>query len=307
MARPISGSLSRCIALFGAALFILAAAAQNVSFAWQIGESLSTFHAAVLAIGSLAGAIIAPFAFLTVAESFRNREWGRAAVALVLGVVCISYASLSSLGFTASSRAALVSERTGAADAYQRAKLRFDAAAAELQTAKSLARRRELERLTADLSRTLDSLPGPTVADPQASAIAQYAIALGWKVSAAALAPWLSAITVGFLEIGAAFALLVAVGSRAAAHAVDREKIRADDDEDPPGKNRGGRPRKVEHAEALERLKAAGGKASGSLRGLAALIGTPTKTTTHRLLHELAALGAITLQATPRGVSVALA
>src|SRR5258705_8619588 len=95
-----SGHLARLLAYAGAGLFIGAAASQNVSFGWQIGEAISPFHAAVLAAGSLAGAILCPFCFLTVTESFRNGGFGGAAAALAARPARLAAASVRALGGT---------------------------------------------------------------------------------------------------------------------------------------------------------------------------------------------------------------
>jgi predicted transcriptional regulator len=59
-------------------------------------------------------------------------------------------------------------------------------------------------------------------------------------------------------------------------------------------------------AEALDRIRAAGGRASGSINGLAKLVGSQSKTSCHRLLHELAGMGLVTMTTGRRGVAVAL-
>jgi predicted transcriptional regulator len=60
-------------------------------------------------------------------------------------------------------------------------------------------------------------------------------------------------------------------------------------------------------AQAIERLRAAGGKANGSIRGVGKLLGTRSKSAAHRVLHQLADAGLITMAAGRHGVRVALA
>jgi DNA-binding IclR family transcriptional regulator len=60
-------------------------------------------------------------------------------------------------------------------------------------------------------------------------------------------------------------------------------------------------------AQAIERLRAAGGKANGTVRGVGKLLGVRSKTTAHRILHQLADAGLITVAAGRHGVSIALA
>jgi hypothetical protein len=59
--------------------------------------------------------------------------------------------------------------------------------------------------------------------------------------------------------------------------------------------------------QAVERLRKAGGTANGTVRGVGKLLGTRSKTTAHRTLHQLQSLGLITMDAGPKGVSIALA
>jgi hypothetical protein len=59
-------------------------------------------------------------------------------------------------------------------------------------------------------------------------------------------------------------------------------------------------------AEAVAKIRAAGGRMSGSVNGIGKLLGTRSKTTAHRLLGELRDMGLITLVTGPRGVAVAL-
>jgi hypothetical protein len=60
-------------------------------------------------------------------------------------------------------------------------------------------------------------------------------------------------------------------------------------------------------AQAVERIRAAGGRVNGSVAGIGRLIGSRSKTSAHRLLGELRDMGLIRMQAGPRGVAVALA
>lgn len=67
-----------------------------------------------------------------------------------------------------------------------------------------------------------------------------------------------------------------------------------------------GRKPTVLPAQALERLRKAGGQAEGNVRALGQLLGTKSKTTAHRLLHRMAEGGMINLSATNNGMRVAL-
>ena len=72
----------------------------------------------------------------------------------------------------------------------------------------------------------------------------------------------------------------------------------------PKPPRRPGRPHAVLPADALDRLRKAGGKANG-IRGAAKLLGT-SKSTAHRMLHQLAGAGMVRLSTGPGGIAVAL-
>jgi hypothetical protein len=60
-------------------------------------------------------------------------------------------------------------------------------------------------------------------------------------------------------------------------------------------------------AAAVAKLRAQGGKANGSLAGIGRMLGTKSKSASHRLIHQLAAASLIRLSTSPAGVSLALA
>ena len=76
----------------------------------------------------------------------------------------------------------------------------------------------------------------------------------------------------------------------------------------PPPRPRGKASRKpsVLPAEAIERLRAKGGEANGSIAAIGKVLGTRSKSTAHRLLHQLAGAGLVRLETGRRGVAVAL-
>jgi hypothetical protein len=205
-------------------------------------------------------------------------------------------------------------------------------------------RRSELTSILVKLS---DAAPGKSTSarpDSQAAGVAFVLSAFGWKVSEADVGQWINVGTVLFLELAAALSLTVAAAlyptrqqsrseggrttilpaeapapskpadrapapSKPAAAASKTSRKEDDDDESSPPKARGkgGRPATVIPAEALDRLRKAGGKANGSIRGVGKLIGAKSKTAAHRVLHRLADDGLIRLQVGQRGVAVALA
>jgi hypothetical protein len=191
-------------------------------------------------------------------------------------------------------------------------------------------RRRELAKLLAG-SAVPSTGSKPVQADPQAAALGFYIRAAGWTVTDQAVGTWLNLGMVLFLEMAAALSLTVAAALRPEGPptapttpaepkvapepqkpAIAPESHPSDDDKHngPPSplrKGRAGRPRDVLPTQAIERLRAKGGNVSGSLNGMARLIGSRSKTSVHRLLHELHAAGRITLQTGPNGVAVSLA
>lgn len=73
-------------------------------------------------------------------------------------------------------------------------------------------RRGELETVIANAARPVSQLPAIRDADPLAGAVATYADALGWKLDAGKLLPWLALVPVLFLELGSALAVVVVRG-----------------------------------------------------------------------------------------------
>jgi hypothetical protein len=73
-------------------------------------------------------------------------------------------------------------------------------------------RRAQLEAAIANTARPVSELPAVRDADPLAGAVAVYAGALGWKLDAGNLLPWLALIPVAFLELGSALAVVVVRG-----------------------------------------------------------------------------------------------
>jgi DNA invertase Pin-like site-specific DNA recombinase len=318
-----------------ACALIISAGAQNVAHGYALGLASSEFRAIVLALASAGSSLLGPFCWLAV---FRGRGFGTRCAALVLALGCLAYAAACSLGFVAGSRDTAIAGQQAAVDAYQDRRAIAAAARAELgslkgQTRAAIERRRELAKILA----TSGAAPSAPAAKPdsQAAAVAFYLNAAGWSVTTAAVGTWLNLGTVLFLELAAALGLTVASGlypstrqnapgappapeilghpivpARPARPASDAPARRDDDDKadpPPPPRPRGkpGRPASVLAADAIERLRKAGGRANG-VRGVAKVLGT-SKSTAHRILHQLAAAGQITMSSGRHGVSVALA
>jgi hypothetical protein len=329
------------LAAISAACLIFSAGAQNVSFGWQLGAVQSPFKATVLALASAGATLLAPVCFAAVMVCARKRRFGVSLVALVLGTLALTYAAVCSLGTVAGAKDHGNSERSVAAATYADGRAVKDAARAELATLKGqtrqvMERRRELAKLLAG-----NAVPStgakPVQADAQAASLAFYIRAAGWTVTDQAVGTWLSLGMVLFLELAAGLSLTVAAALKPVrlprpaeasqtaeipmgpqlraepktAASSERQGKRDDDQDRPPPpaprKGRPGRPRDIGLGEAVEKIRAQGGKVSGSLNGLSKLIGSRSKTSCHRLLHQLADMGAIKLTATPGGCSVALA
>lgn len=64
MSAKFSGSLTRCLAYLGAALFIGVSAAQNISHGYSLGLARSELAGMIFAAGNLAGALMGPISFL---------------------------------------------------------------------------------------------------------------------------------------------------------------------------------------------------------------------------------------------------
>jgi hypothetical protein len=261
-----------------------------------------------------------------------------------MAIGCLLFAGVCSLGFTAGSRDMAVVKQTAAADAYADKRAIATAARTELAQLATikvpskavLDRRRELARLLAE-PRGGKAAPASAGHDSQAAAVSAYFIAAGYPVTVEAAGRWINFGTVAFLELAAARSLTIAaalrptrrqpVGAPAATvvpaepqlpakpekpatASPERRQRHNDDDPLPPpptNKGKGGRPRAVIPAEALARLKAKGGRINGTLGELGKAIGSRSRSTTHRVLHQLAGAGLLTMTATPRGVAVALA
>lgn len=172
--------------------------------------------------------------------------------------------------------------------------------------------------------------PAVKAADPAASALGTYLAALGVAVKPDAISEWLALIPVLALEIGSAFAGLLASGASAHATAIGCKCA-------PQGSARSGmfepapvasvtmaadrtaaettatpliaidRPTDGVQRAILDRLKAAapGGRITATQRGLARLIGVP-QSTLNAQLHTLAAVGLIGLSASQSGTTVVL-
>jgi len=340
------GSWPACVlACIAAILLIFSAGAQNVSYGWQLGTAHSEFRAVILALASAGATLLAPLCFAAVAQCWRSRNFGAGLVALVLGVAALTYAAVCSLGFVAGSRDTVISAHTVAIEDRQDKRALAKAAHEELSKLKGqrpdvVERRAELTAILVELSKAKPGQRAAARPDSQAAGVAFVLSAAGWKVSESDVGQWINIGTVLFLELAAALSLTVAAalypstrrnavegarmheapapgpalpksGDGAPTSNAGRAEASREDDEDdpplPPSRGKRGRPATVLPAEAVARLRKAGGGANGTVRGVSRLLGTKSRTATRRLLHRLSEAGLIRLQMTPAGCSVALA
>jgi hypothetical protein len=180
---------------------------------------------------------------------------------------------------------------------------------ATLKTEKARSdRRAQLETAIASTAKPVSQLPAIRDADPLAGAAATYAAAMGWKLDAGKLLPWLALVPVLFLELGSALAVVVARSATGPATSpVSRGDLGSDteildqpapppgpvqkttkpkrkDRRPPPGAGRSGPPPRG-LAGTLKVLQ--GGAVQGSQRAIARAIGT-SKTTVQRAMQLLA-------------------
>jgi hypothetical protein len=230
------------LAYMAATLLIAATCAQSLQYGWETGSARSDIHGAIMAAAALGAALAAPISWLAASRCFARWQIGRGLVAIALGLGCLGFGTLASLGFTTTTRDALQAQRGAGADEYRNAAQRHAAAAAELQALQpsrpatellaiietasdqrrlaalrvELARsekREELKRAIqaadADM-RTAAGRRSGTVNDPQAVALAAYAAALGFDVRPERIGPWVSLVLVVFFELAAGTSLVVA-------------------------------------------------------------------------------------------------
>ena len=198
------------------------------------------------------------------------------------------------------------------------------------------AQRAALQAIMASAEAERRAAPTPRVADPGAAAIAAYATAAGWKADAASIGVWLPAIGTLAIELGAAFSVLLvrsvnpsvptqqtALAVAQVAHAQNTAETaasvavaevaqeagnpvnvrkRRDDDDDCAGPRPGGK-RGV--AALLDHVRASGGAVELGQRELARRLGA-SRTTLQRALADLAASGAVIVDATRYGTRIAL-
>lgn len=189
--------------------------------------------------------------------------------------------------------------------------------AAKLETeAARFNRRSELQEQIDAADSILDSRSGQVgAADPLASTLSAYALSLGKEIDPREISPWLALIPVLFLEIGSAFALVVArqVGapgpdSPPAAPSASKPRGSGQPDTERTGTNENDNPPEDGGlgGKVVDLIAVNGGKLEGGQRGIAKALGV-SKSRLNELLHDLARTGAIHLTTCSNGTTVRLA
>jgi len=317
-----SNFASKFLAYPAAAVAVSTSAAQGILNGVALGAASSPLHSIIFAVGSFAGAVLQPISWLCLFIACRKRAWGRAAVAFLLGLACLTYATLSSLGFVSTSRTDATAARAKSGDGYSLAKSRAEAAVAELQVlaktprgsrkaeAAKAERREALERIVARATEALEGDAATGAADPASASLSAYASAVGLHWTADQIAPWITALTVLFFEICSGASMLVvsvlAIEGPAKKTLCADEQLNDETDAPEALDKRKGRRRVVLPEDVMDRIKGNGGALSGSLASIAEQIGAPSRTTAKRVLGELEAAGKIRYDASADGTSVAL-
>lgn len=320
MSSVSSGRSARCLGYFAATIFVLCAAAQNSLHGWQLGARTSDVTAAIFALASVAGALMCPLSIQASFNAFRQWQFVRGLIALVLAACCFSYAVVSSLGFVSGARDVAAATRGAEADAYAIARDKAKAANAELKNladaprgtrkveAERAERRVQLEKDRADAEKVMAAGTTATVADPTATALATYSASLGFPVKPEDLSPWLVLASVVFFELGAAASLIV-VGAlpkpATASEEVEHAPAAASVEVDTPADKKAGRKRSRALDDVLAKIEGAGGKLEGTLDELGDRLGL-SKSSAHRALHALAGAGMISLATSAAGTTIQL-
>lgn len=187
------------------------------------------------------------------------------------------------------------------------------------------ARRSELQTILTAAEHDIASAPLTTDADPAATALAVYLAAIRVPSDAGTLSKWLALIPVLALEVGSAFAVILAGGTVPAT--VTGRKLPAKTpaapasavEADPalsaslatPDESSAPRPLYSPATGTLsdlgkaliEHVRDRGGIVRGGQRGLAKALGSSTSEL-HRTIHALAAAGAIAVSAAPTGTEL---
>lgn len=322
----------RVVALASACGLVIASAGFGAVFAYRVGIEHSILLAGLSILMAVALEGMKPLAIAAAFQSIASLKIIRGASLAALGLVAVAYSLTSELTLVSMSRGDLVAERASQVDLHKELKsLGSPRPATEVQAeisaidqtpgimidgvpcggtingkvTKEWCPQRALlvaEKARADRKAELEAklTKGRAVkaADPGSTALATYLAALGVVVPIEVISQWLNLVPVLALEIGSALAavLVQAVGGS------DRGPATK------PVKQGRRKPRKRQQeveAKVLKHLKRTK-EAPVTERGLAALLGSVSRSTVRRSIHSLAAAGIIALEASRHGTVVRL-
>lgn len=320
----------RVVAFTSACGLVVASAGFGSVFAYKVGIEHSILLAGLSILMALALEGIKPLAISAAFSSFASiTTIPRGLCLALLGLVAVAYSLTSELSLVSMSRGDLAAERSSVADrqeelrqlAPSRPSAEVQAAISGLKLDRLYSRSKDCTEPQGDQSRALcqqlatleaekaraerrSQLEGQTKghvvqgADPGSTALATYLLALGLVVAPEVIAQWLNLVPVLALEIGSALAAILVQAVGGSPPVVQAEK---------PGEPKARKPKAKTSVEAqlVDHLKQNTG-AKVTERGLAALLGSVSRSTVRRSIHSLAAAGVIALEASKQGTIIRL-
>ena len=339
LAQPTSHATrtARALVSLAAVLLVVASAGFGCYFAWHVGAQHDDVLGGLSVAMALGLELAKPFSIASAFTQLRQFRIFTATALTAVGLLAVAYSLQSELTFMSLTRGDLVAARAGERDAAQRAAERYDRLQAELTALKPASSKdRDMDAyltrrnaLSADLRQAEQDRRGApaVVADPGSAALATYAQALGVRVDPSTIALWLPLVSVLALELGAAFSVVL-VRSVTGAHAghvaqadeagVAALTVDAADRKRPQPAARATKPRKRRDDDddqagppPLQKgiqgwVAANGGVVKVGQRELARRLGA-SRTSLQRALGELAAAGAVVMDAGKFGTRLALA
>jgi hypothetical protein len=299
-------------------------------FAYKVGIEHSILFAGLSVLMAVALEGIKPLAVATAFQSIASLNLVRGICLAALGLVAITYSLTSELALISMTRGDLVAERASAVDLRKELEhLGSPRPAAEVQAeieaieqmpgimidgvpcggilngkvtkewcpkrAKLLAEKARADR-KAELESKVGDGPKVKAADPGSTALATYLAALGIVVPIEIVGQWLNLVPVVGLEIGSALAAVLVQSVRGPSRGPSKV----------PTKQGRRKPRKRQQqveAKVLKQLKRTK-EAQVTERGLAALLGSVSRSTVRRSIHSLAAAGLVALEASKNGTVI---
>lgn len=315
----------RVVALSSACGLAIASAGLGSVYAYTVGIEHGIILAGLTVLMAVALEAAKPLAIASAFTCFRKLRVVQGVALALLGLVAVAYSLTAELSLVSMSRGDLVAERASQANVraeltslgtprpvaeleaeiaaqkhdrlYDRTKQCSDATAPESREFCTGIERLEAEKARANRKLELEGrLKGEVVqvADPGSTALATYLAALGIMAPVTVIGQWLNLVPVLALEIGSALAavLVQALGS---AQVVQAQK---------PSKSAPS-VRTATEQKVLNELKKRK-ELPASERGLAALLGSVSRSTVRRSIHSLAAAGLVAMEASRNGTILRL-